>query len=65
MKQEAPNVLICPNSTEMPIEVDPTGLVDLAALNKELRKIRMNIEKQFSKKISKLKMQKNVHKYQF
>ena len=58
MRQTSPNVLICPNSTELPIENDPNGLEDLGELNRELRRIRGNIKRQFERKLKKNKKRK-------
>ena len=55
MRQRTPNVLICPNSTELPIENDHNGLEDLGELNRELRRIRANIKRQFERKLKKTK----------
>ena len=58
MRQETSNVIICPNSTEMPMENDPSGFENMAELNKELRRIRRNIGSQFRTKLKAIRKKK-------
>ena len=37
--------MICPNNSDMPIDVDPHGFEDMNALNRKLRSIRKKIKK--------------------
>ena len=64
MKHNTSNVLICPDNDELPMEIDPYGYEDLAALNRELRKIKENIKSQFSRKIEKIKKERRERQKQ-
>ena len=60
MRQKTPNIIICPNSTEMPMQLDPSGLEDMVALNEGLKKVRRNIKKQFARKAREMKKKEKV-----
>ena len=61
MRQKTPNIIICPNSTEMPLHLDPSGLEDWIAVNEGLKKVRRNIKKQFARKAREMKKKEKLN----